>query len=96
MAKHFSTGPIEQYFGLASNLQQFRRCKKELFESLSEREVQVLTLLGEGNNNPVIAIELGITRNTVQNHRASIREKLNISKQADFIKYALSYDLIQF
>lgn len=96
MAKHFPTGPIEQYFDQVSNLQRFRKDNKELFESLSEREVEVLTLLGEGKNNPAIAKELDITRNTVQNHRASIREKLNISKQADFIKYALAYDLIQF
>ncbi len=77
------------------SLRQFAQFKGKAFQSLTEREVEVLTLVAEGLSNPNIARQLGIARVTVQNHRASIRQKLNITSEADYVKFALAYDLIQ-
>ncbi|MEX0724127.1 MAG: LuxR C-terminal-related transcriptional regulator [Gracilimonas sp.] len=96
MAKSYSTGPIREFMDQLSSLERFKENNQESFDSLTEREVEVLSLIGEGKNNPAIAKQLDITRTTVQNHRANIREKLNVNKQTDFVKYALAYDLIQF
>lgn len=78
-----------------SNLQLFRDEKKELFETLTDREVEVLAHIASGMKNPVIAKELEISRATVQNHRANIRDKLNVKNQVDFVKYAMAFDLVK-
>lgn len=93
--KRYPTGPIEHFLKQISNLQRFKEEKKERFEELTEREVEILSLIAGGLKNPATAQKLDISRATVQNHRARIRDKLNIESQADYIKYALAYDLIQ-
>jgi DNA-binding NarL/FixJ family response regulator len=46
---------------------------------LSEREREVLALLGEGHPNKVIARKLGISEKTVKNHVTRIFEALGVS-----------------
>lgn len=65
------------------------------FQQLSARELQILTLLGEGCNNPQIAEQLCISRQTVETHRKRIKAKLDISSFRDFVKYALAFGLIK-
>ena len=98
MAKmeYFPTGPIENFWEQISDLHQFRKKKKDWFKELTDREIELLTLVAEGKKNPAIARHLNISRATVQNHRARVRDKLNIRSQTDYIKYALAYDLISF
>jgi DNA-binding CsgD family transcriptional regulator len=56
---------------------------------LTTREIEVLTLLSEGKSSKEIAELLFISTMTVQNHRANIKKKLNIRKNADLVKYAI-------
>lgn len=91
----YSTGPIEYLVQYMSELEQLRKKSAEQFSTLTNREVEILTMIAMGLKNPGIAKELEISRVTVQNHRAQLRCKLNIENQADFVKYALAYDLIQ-
>jgi DNA-binding NarL/FixJ family response regulator len=58
-------------------------------ETLTSREIEVLTLLSEGKSSKEIAELLFISTMTVQNHRANIKKKLNIRKNADLVKYAI-------
>lgn len=58
-------------------------------EPLTTREIEVLTLLSEGKSSKEIAELLFISTMTVQNHRANIKKKLNIRKNADLVKYAI-------
>lgn len=95
MEKLYPTGPIEGLMKQILNLQRFKNERKNYFEELTEREVEILSLVAGGLKNSAIAQELDISPVTVQNHRAKIRDKLNIQSQADFIKYALAYDLVQ-
>lgn len=92
----YPTGPTKGLIEQMSNLQQFKTRNFSRFNTLTDREVDVLTLIADGLQNPQIAEKLGISRNTVQNHRASIKDKLGISDQTEYIKYAFAYDLIQF
>ena len=94
MGKHYLTGPITDYLEQIKNLLQIKQNKSREFDTLSDREVEVLELIAKGNNNPDIADKLGISRATVENHRTKIREKLNIDNQADYVRLAMAFDLI--
>lgn len=58
-------------------------------EDLTDREMEVFTLLGHGLSTRVIATKLCVTRKTVEAHRANIMEKLNANTVADLLKIAL-------
>lgn len=77
------------------SLERFKKKKKVFFETVTEREKEVLALVASGMSNPAIAEKLIISRVTVQNHRASIRQKLGIKNDHDFLRYAFAFDLIE-
>jgi DNA-binding NarL/FixJ family response regulator len=58
---------------------------------LSEREQQILALLGLGQSSKHIARALDIGVRTVETHRQNIRRKLNLAGQAELIKYAVEH-----
>lgn len=58
-------------------------------ESLTDREREVLDWVVDGHPNKVIAIELGISQRTVENHRAHVMEKMNVRTTANLIKQVL-------
>ena len=58
-------------------------------ESLTEREKEVLNWVVDGHPNKVIAMELGISQRTVENHRAHLMEKMNARTTANLIKRVL-------
>jgi two-component system, NarL family, response regulator NreC len=55
---------------------------------LSERELEVLRLLGQGHTNQAVAEQLDISPKTVATYRARIAEKLGLKTTADFVKFA--------
>jgi DNA-binding NarL/FixJ family response regulator len=57
---------------------------------LSEREQEVLELLGQGLTNKMIADELVISVNTVKKHVQSIFTKLNVDSRAAAVARALT------
>ena len=61
-------------------------------DHLTEREREVLALIGEGKTNSEIAQSLGISQKTVDKHRASLMQKLGITTRAGLIRYALGKD----
>ncbi len=63
--------------------------------TLSERELEVLRLIGEGLTNQQIADRLFISIKTVQAHRSNIMEKLNIHDRVELVKYAIRHGLIE-
>lgn len=56
---------------------------------LTRRELEVLTLLGEGLSNRELAERLCLTRKTVENHVASVLAKLGLSGRAEAAAYAV-------
>jgi DNA-binding NarL/FixJ family response regulator len=63
---------------------------------LSPREVQVLTLVAQGNSNKEIAARLFINDETVKGHMRSILAKLNASDRTHAVTLALRRGIIQF
>lgn len=68
--------------------------KTEALQNLTDREREVLVLIGEGLRNQDIAERLGISPKTVSRHRENILRKLNLETRADLIRYALETGLI--
>ena len=83
---------ISPYFseGVADDLVQIGRGKTVLdIDPLTPREREVLKMIAEGKSSKEIANLLSISAFTVNNHRASIMEKLKLNKATDLVKYAI-------
>ncbi len=63
-------------------------------EPLTERELEVLTLAGRGLTNKAIAVQLGISDRTVQNHLANIFNKLQAENRTEAVMRAVALGLI--
>ena len=56
---------------------------------LSNRETEILKLIGEGKTSIEISEILGIGKTTVDSHRKNILRKLNIQGKPDLVRFAL-------
>ena len=65
-------------------------------EALSDREFQILCLLGQGKTLTQIAESLSISTSTVGTHRARILGKMNLNTTAELVKYAVEHKLVDF
>ena len=63
--------------------------------ALSAREMEVLQLIAEGKANKETADELHISIKTVEKHRQSLMDKLNIHDTAGLTRYAISMGIIE-
>ncbi|MBA4196544.1 MAG: DNA-binding response regulator [Chitinophaga sp.] len=63
--------------------------KDKEYESLSDREFEVLKLIAQGKTVSEAAEYLSLSVNTVSTYRSRILEKLNLHSTADIIKYSL-------
>ena len=70
------------------------RGNEESLESLTRREMEVLTLVGKGNTNKAIGLQLNISDRTVQNHLAHIFNKLQASSRTEAVMRAVSLGLL--
>lgn len=62
-------------------------------ESLTQRELQVISLIAEGLKNKQIAQRLFISQTTVTHHLSSIFSKLDVSDRLELVIYAFGHDL---
>lgn len=72
----------------------FKKGHFKAYDSLTSREVEIISLVASGLLNPQIAEKLCISRYTVEQHRKNINRKLNIKSIKDLFQYALAFDLI--
>lgn len=80
---------LEDY---VSNLH--RQAEADAFDSLSEREREVLKLLALGYTAAQIAEKLVLSAKTVETYRGRIMEKLGLGNRADLVHYALARGLL--
>lgn len=61
---------------------------RDRFERLSKREHQIMRMVVSGETSKVIAIHLGISPKTVENHRVRIMKKMDAPSLAELIRKA--------
>jgi DNA-binding NarL/FixJ family response regulator len=67
----------------------------EHYDHLTERELEVLKLIGKGNSNKEIARQLSISEKTVKNHVSNIFSKLHICDRTQAVLYAIRKGLVK-
>jgi DNA-binding NarL/FixJ family response regulator len=60
-------------------------------DTLTDRELEVLELIGQGVATKLIAERLNISARTVEAHRAHIKEKLSITDGAALVRHAVQW-----
>lgn len=69
--------------------------EQALHETLSDREFQVLQLIGAGRSVKEIAGELNLSEQTVSTYRTRLLQKTRLKTTADLIRYAIENKLIE-
>jgi DNA-binding NarL/FixJ family response regulator len=70
------------------------RVAQQPVESLTERELEVLSLVGHGRSNKEIATDLGITERTARTHVSNILGKLDLQSRTQAALYAVERKLV--
>jgi two-component system, NarL family, response regulator NreC len=65
------------------------------FDSLTEREREVLQLIAEGKSTHQVADSLFISPRTVEVHRSHLMEKLGLHNVAEIVLYAVRQNIIE-
>lgn len=91
-----SPGIAEKVLRLFSNSKEGRMVGiNSPYDHLTDRELEVLTLIGKGNSNKQIAYQLSISDKTVKNHISNIFSKLQICDRTQAVIYAIRNGLVK-
>ncbi|HEX3720702.1 MAG TPA: response regulator transcription factor [Verrucomicrobiae bacterium] len=60
-------------------------------EALSDRELEVFSLIGQGHGTRPIAEKLHLSVKTIESHRAHIKEKLNLQTATELVHHAIQW-----
>jgi len=80
---------LEDYVGLMRE-----RRVQDSYDLLTEREREVLQLLGEGKSNKEVATVLSVSPYTVETHRTNLMQKLGLHNTAEIVLYAVRKGII--
>jgi len=93
-AKSFSP-EVKRRMGQYEKSSDGRKLLRRKTDKLTDREVEVLQLIAEGNANKQTADKLGISIKTVEKHRQAAMNKLHIHDTAGLTRYAIAAGLIE-
>jgi DNA-binding NarL/FixJ family response regulator len=63
--------------------------ENEPYETLTDREKEILKLVAEGRSNKEVAEVLGISVKTAMSHREHVMNKLDLHNRTDLVRFAL-------
>jgi DNA-binding NarL/FixJ family response regulator len=75
-------------------LTDYRKHVSNPVDLLTSREREVLSMIADGKTNKEIANTLHLSVYTVESHRGSVMEKLNLHNTGDIVRFALRNGLI--
>jgi DNA-binding NarL/FixJ family response regulator len=58
---------------------------------LSDRELEILQLVGQGRSSRDIAEQLHLSTKTVESHRLRMKEKLGLKSASELVRFAISW-----
>ncbi len=68
---------------------RLRSSKTKIYSDLSNRETEVLKLVGEAKSNDEIAEQLSISKRTVESHKQNLLRKIGVKNTTELIKFAV-------
>lgn len=86
--RHYSPRISESMVGKILNTQE------QDSSALTARERQVVQLISEGQLNKQAAHTLGVSCKTIETHRASAMQKLNLASTAQLVRYAVRNHIV--
>jgi two-component system, NarL family, response regulator NreC len=69
---------------------------KDIYDTLSEREKEILGWIAKGYANREIAEHLIISVKTVETHKSNLMEKLGLKTRPELVKFAMKKGLLNF
>lgn len=98
--------PLELFHAIETRLRRFKyqqanadalralnQRRQEVMQALSDREMEVFDMIGQGVSSRKIAEQLGISVRTVDTHRANIIAKLKLDSAASLVRQATAVSL---
>lgn len=92
--------PVDANHNLAAKVQRMLdennllRRQQHIFNSLANREKEILRLMALGNSSHEIAHTLNIAEATAKTHRRNIKAKLEAENNYDIVKFAQAFNMI--
>lgn len=68
----------------------FRKRGKTSFQGITAREKEVLKLVVDGFTSKQIAVDLGVSRRTIDNHRANLLRKFSKKNSVDLVNHVIT------
>jgi two-component system, NarL family, response regulator NreC len=88
VGRHYLSPPLSER-AIAAYIERAGQAAMDPYDSLTNREREILQLAAEGYNNQEIAERLTISPRTAETHRANLMRKLALRNQTDLVRYAL-------
>ncbi len=85
VSPEMATHLLEEYSGRRS------RSGRTTLPNLTDREFEILQLLGEARSNREMAEQLHLSPKTVETHRMNLARKLKLKSSAELLRFALQY-----
>ena len=82
-------GKVVAQFSSGKGMQEAVTTAQPTHEELTDRELDILKLVGRGLSNKQIGKELFISDRTVQAHLSNIFSKLNVNSRTEAVMYAV-------
>jgi DNA-binding NarL/FixJ family response regulator len=77
--------------GLGGDVSSGREVSRNPMEVLSNREIEVLSMIGKGLSTDAIAARMHLSPKTVEVHRGNIRSKLSLGPGQRLVEIAIRY-----
>jgi DNA-binding NarL/FixJ family response regulator len=91
--RRFLSPPVTET-AVAAYVLKSRTAPFDAHETLTPRQREVLQLAAEGKTSAEIAVRLDISQRTVENHRATLMQRLGLQNQTELIRYAIRHAVI--
>ena len=85
LSERMANKMLQQLVGVSGTAQQFP------VERLSDRELEVFRLIGQGHGTRRIAEELHLSVKTVESYREHIKEKMTLSDANELVQHAIQW-----
>jgi two-component system response regulator NreC len=72
-----------------------RKSPEIQYHELTEREIEVVALLANGNSNKQAAARMNLSARTVEAHRHHVMKKLKFAHFSELVRFAIRHGIVQ-